>query len=159
MEKENYFLIAILIIAVAGLAFASIGFFKKTDAVSESKSAVNSNSGNENLNKNSNNEGMGYETKSSESDVTIDLTPKKFENGKLYIDISVNTHTVDLEQFDLTKIVKLEYDKTSLFPESAPKLSGHHNSGTLIFNAQKEIKKFKIIIKGIPGIEERQFEW
>ena len=92
-------------------------------------------------------------------DVLMDLTPKGMENGKFAVDISVNTHSVDLSQFDLMQITTLDYEGKAIKPASAPKLSGHHSSGELIFDTGSEIKNFKITIKGIPAVEERVFEW
>src|SRR3989339_376507 len=43
-------------------------------------------------------------------DVLVDLTPKGMENGKFTTDISMNTHSVDLSQFDLMEITALEYE-------------------------------------------------
>ena len=92
-------------------------------------------------------------------DASVDLTPRGMENGKFAVDFSINTHSVDLSQFDLMKITLLEYDGKTIKPISAPQLSGHHNSGILIFDTGTEIKNFKIIIMGIPAVEERIFEW
>ena len=92
-------------------------------------------------------------------DVLMDLTPKGIENGKFAVDISINTHSVDLSQFNLMQITALEYEGKAIKPESAPKLSGHHSSGALIFDVGKELKNFKITIKGIPTVDERVFEW
>ena len=75
------------------------------------------------------------------------------------MDFSVNTHSVDLSQYDLLQITTLEYNGNVIKPRSAPSLSGHHNSGTLVFDTGKELKTFKIIIKDIPDIKERIFEW
>jgi len=92
-------------------------------------------------------------------DVLLDLTPRDMENGKFAVDISLNTHSVDLSQFDLMQITTLEYNGKTIKPLSAPELSGHHSSGTLSFDTDTEIKNFRIIIKGIPAVEERVFEW
>ena len=43
-------------------------------------------------------------------DVAIELVPKGIQNGKLIVDLSVNTHSVDLTQFDLAAITTLTYD-------------------------------------------------
>ena len=91
--------------------------------------------------------------------VQIDLTPVGYQNGQLKVDIAVNTHSVELSQYGLAKITILEYDGKRINPISVPSLSGHHSSGTLIFNVDKDIKAFKITISGIPGIQERVFEW
>ncbi|HLC60684.1 MAG TPA: hypothetical protein VJJ52_04600 [Candidatus Nanoarchaeia archaeon] len=89
----------------------------------------------------------------------IDLTPKRVENWQLKVDFAINTHSVDLSQYDLAKITILEYGGKRINPISAPELQGHHNSGTLVFNVDKTLNKFKIIIVGIPNVQERIFEW
>jgi len=91
--------------------------------------------------------------------VQIDLTPQGVENGQLKVDFAINTHSVDLAQYDLSKITTLEYGGKIVTPISAPELQGHHNSGTLIFNVDSNFNKFKIIIVGIPNVQERIFEW
>ena len=97
--------------------------------------------------------------KTSESSVTIGITLSEFKNGKMYFDMGVDTHSIELNQFELKELITLEFEGKSINPESAPTLSGHHNSGNLAFNTGKEIKNFKIRVKGIPDIEERVFEW
>lgn len=92
-------------------------------------------------------------------DALVELAPKGMQNGKFAVELSINTHSVDLTQFDLMQITALEYGEKSVKPIAAPQLSGHHSSGELIFNVGEEIKSFKIIIKGIPAVEERVFEW
>jgi FlaG/FlaF family flagellin (archaellin) len=95
----------------------------------------------------------------SDGEVEISLKPHKVEKGKLEVDFASNTHSVEMNEFDLLKITTLEYDRKTIKPLSAPKLSGHHVSGKLVFDVDKEIKGFTINIKGIPKIEERVFEW
>ena len=94
-----------------------------------------------------------------EGDVAIDLTPSKVTNGRLSVEISVNTHSVDLSPYDLEKITILEYGGKTIYPESAPDLSGHHASGTIIFKVEDDLNEFRIRIRGIPKVEERLFEW
>ena len=98
-------------------------------------------------------------TKSSQSTVSIDLTPHKVSQGNLVVDISFNTHSVELSQFDLAQLIILEYNGKVIMPKSVPELQGHHSSGQLVFDVKQDIQNFKIIIKDIPDIEERDFEW
>ena len=95
----------------------------------------------------------------SSGDVQIDLTPKGTVDGKITFDFASSTHSVSMEQFDLMKLTSLSYDGKSYVPISAPKLSGHHNSGEIVFDLSELPKNFKITIKGIPNVEERIFEW
>ena len=92
-------------------------------------------------------------------DVSVELIPKKVEDNKLIVTIKVNTHSVDLSQFDLREITTLRYGGENIKPLSALKLSGHHSSGELVFDVKGELKNFVITIIGIPLIEERVFEW
>lgn len=92
-------------------------------------------------------------------EVSIELTPHKIQNGQMIVDIAVNTHSVDLSQFDLEKITTLEYNGKVIKPVSALSLTGHHSYGTLIFDVEEEITNFVIKIKGIPNIAERIFSW
>ena len=95
----------------------------------------------------------------SAGDVQIDLTPKGIVAGKFTVGFAANTHSVSMENFDLRKITTLEYNGKSYSPTAAPQLSGHHNSGSLVFDLSETPKKFKITISGIPNTEERVFEW
>ncbi len=92
-------------------------------------------------------------------DVEIALTPLSLENNQLKVQISANTHSIELEQFDLKEKTELLYGDKTLKPATAPKLSGHHSSGILVFDIKDEIDKFIIIIGGIPKIEKRVFSW
>lgn len=94
-------------------------------------------------------------------DVAVELTPKGIEDSRLSVVILINTHTVELSPYDLMQITALEYGGKSIRPSSAPKLSGHHGSGTLIFDAGNDfdINNFRIKINGIPKVDERIFEW
>ena len=90
-------------------------------------------------------------------DVLIELTPHAINNGKLEVDIGVNTHSVDLAQFDLNEITTLSFNGKELKPISAPSLTGHHSSGILLFDIGSNIESYAIIITGVPLIEERIF--
>ena len=102
---------------------------------------------------------VNFESKSSESTITLSLTPKKFENNKFYVDINVDTHSIDLNQFDLEKLITLDINGDNINPITTTKLSGHHSSGTLIFEVDVEPKNFVIIARDFPDIPIRTFEW
>jgi len=104
-----------------------------------------------------------YQTKLTGSlqngDVAIELTPIGMKNGRFEVQITANTHSVDLSQFDLMEITTLAYENKDIKPLSSPKLNGHHSSGTMAFDIKKEISSFRIIINDIPNMEKRVFEW
>jgi len=141
--KSDYLIYGILIVVVAILGYTLRDLFAGSPAV-----VVQEN-------------GLVMKTTGStnEGDVQIDLTPAGIANGKLTISFATNTHSVDMEQFDLKKITVLSYNGKNYAPVSAPKLSGHHNSGEIVFDLNEMPKSFKITIKGIPNVNERVYEW
>lgn len=92
-------------------------------------------------------------------DVLIELTPRSIGNSKLEVDISANTHSVDLSQFNLKEITILEINGRKLKPTSASDLTGHHSSGTLVFDLESKANSFVLTLEGIPIEEKRIFEW
>ena len=118
---------------------------------------------NANLGNNANANPAAYETKSTGSlemgDVVVELAPVGIKNGKFEVQVTANTHSVDLSQFDLMQATTLAYENKNVKPLSAPKLNGHHSSGTIIFDIKEEINNFKITINEIPNIPDRIFEW
>ena len=91
-------------------------------------------------------------------DVEIALTPQ-WREGKLYINMAVNTHSVDLDKFDLQQITMLKYNNKQIKPTQAPSLSGHHSNGMLVFDVSEQPQKFTIIMSSIPAMPERVFQW
>jgi hypothetical protein len=91
-------------------------------------------------------------------DVAIALTPRE-NGGKLRIEIAANTHSVELSQFNMQGITTLEFDGKKLKPEAAPRLSGHHASGMLVFDTGRPVQRFTVTIQGIPAVAERTFVW
>lgn len=92
-------------------------------------------------------------------EVSIELTPREIINGNLYVDLAVNTHSIDLTQFNLMELTILEKEGSVISPIEVPQLNGHHSSGQLVFEIGNNIEQFKIVIRNIPKIEERIFEW
>ena len=103
--------------------------------------------------------GNGYETRVSSGLVAIELTPVDFKDGKMYVNAKVDTHAGELGDYDLVRLVTLEYNGKSLNPSSAGKLSGHHSSSMMTFDTGKEPKSFRITIRRIPDQPERVMEW
>ena len=91
-------------------------------------------------------------------DVEIVLTPE-WRKRKLYINLAANTHSVDLSQFDLQQQTTLSYNNKEIKPTQAPRLSGHHSNGILIFDMPEQQKAFTIIIKSISAVPERVYAW
>ena len=136
--SQNIFGIATVVLIVIGLIFIGI-WFKSQQLPGNSLSA--------------------YQTQESKSTVSVLLTPTNFDGENFHVDIKLDTHSVELNQFDLKKITTLEFNGNSFKPIVAPELQGHHSSGELIFKTNEEPKIFKIIITGFPEVPIRTFEW
>lgn len=105
-------------------------------------------------------EGVIGVTKENTGTVFLDLTPKKFKDGKLFVKIGVNTHSVNnLNEYDLKKITTLEVDGKTYHPTSAPSLGGHHSRGELVFELSAMPKKMTIKIENLNNVALREFKW
>lgn len=103
---------------------------------------------------------------SEEGEVAIVVEWKGIENGSLVFYVTMNTHSVDLDQYDLGKLAMLrdnegnEYRPT--FWRSPP--GGHHRSGTLAFAPpdslrRQEAEYLEIVIRDVAGMKERLLRW
>jgi len=102
----------------------------------------------------------GWDTEFSSGEVAVDLTPKKYAEGKLFVQIGISTHTVnDLDSYNLKEIIELRYKDRIYNPLEAPSLSGHHNNGELIFEIEEEPAQFTILINGLHDLAVREFSW
>lgn len=146
MVHRNALLMAIIILLAAGvvvysfLSFAGSPLFSGTDAPLSSSGSSSSGS-------------------ISEGDVTVDVQLLSKEKGQILFSIALNTHSVDLSQFDLQELITLEYGSNILKPVSVPKLSGHHASGTVRFEATGQAPNFIVRVQGIPQEMEREFRF
>jgi len=149
---ETYITYGILVLVVFILVFAIYGFLKTPAGK------------NENVTKETGTAAQGFNPITSGSteqgDVSIELTPSKIANNQLTINIAVNTHSVDLPQFNLKEITFLQYEGKTIKPASVPDLQGHHSNGEIVFDIKEKIKdEFTITIKEIPKVENRVFTW
>lgn len=98
--------------------------------------------------------------------VTIDVEWIKAEDGLLMFDVSMNTHSVDLDEYDLGELAVLRDDTGNEYHpvswDSAP--GGHHRKGTLTFPipdslSQGKTEYVEIVIRDVAGIKERVLKW
>ncbi len=98
--------------------------------------------------------------------VTIDVEWIEESEGLLIFDVSMNTHSVDLDQYDLGEMAVLSDDTGDEYHpvswDSAP--GGHHRQGTLTFPipdsvSQGKAKYIEIMIRDVADIEERILKW
>ena len=97
-------------------------------------------------------------------EVTIDVEYLGDKDNLLSFDITMDTHSVDLDQYDLAQLSELTDDKGNNYPpvswDSAS--GGHHRTGILTFSqpgTQGEPGTLILIIRNVAGIQERMFKW
>jgi len=163
-DYENYAVYGLLTLVTLTLVF-SVYSNLKTGSLEEGGNSLERNNPSLERNNQDTNSKKPFESIDSGStdsgDVSIELMPYEIKNGLLKIKISVNTHSVNLNQFDLKQITSLEYEGKTAKPISAPSLGSHHNNGELIFDIEneKELDLFTIKIGGIPMVMDRIFTW
>ncbi len=98
--------------------------------------------------------------------VTIDVKWLGEKKGLLTFDVEMNTHSVDLDSYDLSKLAVLRDDVGKEYSpvawDSAP--GGHHRSGTLTFPIPESIsqgkpKYLEVLIRNIDGVGEQILKW
>ena len=141
-KRINYVMYALLALSLILLTYSGLSIFSIAQGTKEEQHAYKT-----------------IMTGSTDAgDVAIELTPLGIKDGFLSVQLSANTHAVDLSQFDLTKITVLEVNGQKIAPSSAPALQGHHASGTLDFKGVPA-GPFSIAIIGIPQVEARRYTW
>ena len=100
----------------------------------------------------------------TEGAVTIDVEYLGYKDNLVSFNIAMNTHSVELDQYDLAKLSDLTDDKGNKYTpfswDSEP--GGHHRSGILVFSSpgsQAEPGTLILIIRNIAEIQERTFSW
>lgn len=103
---------------------------------------------------------------SDAGNVVIEVKWVALEGEKLVFEVALNTHSVDLDEYDLGELVVLRDDSGREYRpvawESAP--GGHHRQGTLTFSSpdflnQGGTKYLQMVIRDVAGIKERVFRW
>lgn len=100
------------------------------------------------------------------------LKPADVSTAKtLTFEVRMNTHSVDLDQYDMARLSRLETNREpSVEPIgwSNPGGGGHHRYGLLKFSStlpdgspliQPGTRHIEVVIKGVGGVAERRFRW
>jgi hypothetical protein len=100
------------------------------------------------------------------------LTPDKPRtDGKLAVQVKLDTHAVDLDQYQLERLAVLrdaQGREVQALGLESPSGSGHHREGVLTFPGtdasgkpllSPEAKNLTLILRGIGGVQERIFRW
>ena len=108
----------------------------------------------------------GLVQSSSEGSVDIDAKWLGERSNSLAFQIDMNTHSVELDQYDLSKLSILRDDAGKDYRpitwDSAP--GGHHRGGTLVFPLpdslrQQNAKYIELVIRDVAGVKERILRW
>ena len=101
--------------------------------------------------------------------VTVAVTWEGRNAGPVF-DVTMDTHSVDLDGYDLTELAVLRNGRGKEVRPSgwdAPK-GGHHRKGTLRFPEKApdgspvigpDSREIELIIRNVAGVPERNFEW
>jgi len=101
--------------------------------------------------------------------VTVEVTWKGTSAGPVF-DVTMNTHAVDLDSYDLRQLASLRVDGgPDIKPVdwTAPK-GGHHREGNLAFPAQAAdgslligptTQTIALVVRNVAGVAERSFAW
>lgn len=113
---------------------------------------------------------QGAATRTSEDgEVTVKVVWEGRDAGPTF-DVTMDTHSVDLDGYDLRKLAVLRNDsgqEVRARAWAAPK-GGHHREGTLSFPEKtanggamigKDTREIRLIIRDVAGVPERSFEW
>ncbi|MBI2851346.1 MAG: hypothetical protein HYX80_09995 [Chloroflexi bacterium] len=98
--------------------------------------------------------------------VTIALTWQGEKGNSLVFNVAMDTHSVDLDQYDLGKLAILRDDNAKEYRPTSwqARPGGHHRTGTLTFPlpdslSQGQTKSAEIVIRDVSGIQERVLRW
>ncbi len=99
----------------------------------------------------------------------VTVTATWLAPGEPSFEITLETHSVDLDGYDLAQLAVLRTDQgreVAAEVWDAPK-GGHHRAGTLRFPATvdgmpvlgPEVRTITLIIRDVAGVAERRLEW
>ncbi len=99
---------------------------------------------------------------SSGGSVTIEAKLLGHQNGSLVFEISMGTHSVNLDTYDFKQLALLRDDKSGEYSpiEWDSAAGSHHRSGKLVFaHPDKSTKTFELVIRNVAGVNERVLRW
>ena len=88
------------------------------------------------------------------------LNPKGGDGARFQV--ALDTHSVNLDSYDLKKIVVLRDDAGNIYPPTSVENngSGHHRQATVSFaKVANKNKRIELVVKDVAGVKERVFRW
>jgi hypothetical protein len=103
--------------------------------------------------------GSGYATRASTGDIAFEVTPRGMVDGRFVIDIRANTHSGNLADLDLTKVLTLVVAGNQIQPVQADRLAGHHASSAVVFQVDSAPAQFELVVSGARALPDQRFQW
>lgn len=108
----------------------------------------------------------GATKSNSGGSVTVEAKWSIVEAKGLVFDIVMDTHSVDLDGYDLKALAVLKDESGNEYRPTAwdSAAGGHHRTGKLAFALpdslkQGEAKSVTLVVRKVAGVAERVFEW
>lgn len=177
MEKAGYLFLTLVLAGLvaaapsfAGMGAGSGGSDRGSGSKNDSESGMSSSMGSKENRKDMGNKSgqtnmdFGFMSEIStgglgSGDMTMDVKPVKYKNGRLEVEYYANTHSVSLGKYDLMELCTLEVDGKVYKPVTVDQMNGHHAGGRIIFEVPERPEQFRLVIRGIPQVKERSFDW
>jgi hypothetical protein len=91
------------------------------------------------------------------------IVPKDGEGNNVSFQLTLDTHSVNLGEYDLEKISFIQFDEKEPVSGGVWDFtgSGHHFKGIITFNGQipPGTQKVRLLIRGVANVKERVLEW
>lgn len=96
--------------------------------------------------------------------VKASVIPEKSNDRQLVFELVLNTHSIDLSEYDIAKASRIFFDgseKKTEFTWKPSSKDSHHMSGILIWNGQMtvDLKEVNLRLVEIDSIPVRSFSW
>lgn len=104
----------------------------------------------------------GQTQSSSGGSVTLEAKLLGHQGDSLVFEIAMNTHSVNLDGYDLRQLALLRDDKDVEYRpvEWSAASGGHHRSGKLVFtHPDQSVKTLELVIRNVAGVKERILRW
>jgi len=100
-----------------------------------------------------------YEAQVSPGEVSIQATPAWVDTA-LVIEVSANTHSVDLSAVDLRRQARLRVGAVVIEPAVSGALRGHHAKARLLFRMPlRPAVPFTLELRDVPDVPLRTLTW
>ncbi len=95
--------------------------------------------------------------------VTVTATLVKGQADATTIQLAFNTHSVNLDAYNIADLTTLRDDNGNLYPVQAVEKAsggGHHRQAVLQFaKLNAEVKTIELDVKDLAGVKDRIFRW